>query len=1664
MKRTWISLLAFLGATLPLVAVEGDAPIQKNAKRSAQDGISVLPNRFSSIGVYDVDGDGKMELVGFRNKKFSIVNSTESIHDFSLGSGDITTYSIINVWRCGRDGMLQFEVDGGELYVGSSRRYDVFSQSAEGQCVQTANKASIVADIDNDGNKDFVFADGTTQYKRSITIHSPLADSRFGVYQQAITNEMTPTQAANSGTWVGMLKGMLANSMFVDGVMSSTTPAGEAAKIVMAQDLNGDGIRDLIGIDGLLYSCDDNKYYRRTTNEVVFPCDIDGDGEVDYVCYDGSKLYVVTNLVSGQETRRDLYSNTRLDNVLFRDFDHDNDIDILAFIGPTTTSNDSYFIFLRNNGDGTFRRKEQNFADTPYQLVECRDYDADGCYELLVRIKDYSSPDFTLLKVNNNFTMITLEEDLTLNRIEDRSTTPRNVVLGDFDNDGITEFYTLLTYGNSYIWNTYGHLTSQTVTNTAPQKMAMPTAVFMPETNRLKIAWELGQDAETSACDLTYELRIGTQPGAGDVLRAESAADGKRMTIREGNQGTMLQTLFNAASLKPGTYYIAVQAIDQGGLGGQFSEELVYEHDLQTPAFYVSASSVTTADTLQVYIKNVIPEATYSWTLSEGEVLEQDATGAKLLFHRQGNHEIGLSMSVDGTNYQATPVTVAVSAMKYKQKWNELGGYINYSPSVFFDVDQDGYIDLWRTGGYDKVDVFKNQGDGSYEKVLLSTFADLNGRVVTIYDYNRDGYPDFIFDGSDKGNVFLNYGEQDFDFDYKTVAFDGIYYNSPLIDLNNDGLLDVKSIYKDVVDNGIYASSHKYGVTWTQDGTNYIKQDIEGIDNVDWNSSNIVDVNRDGFPDIVYRKDNYDSQTLKHQYTFYYRLKDNSYLPNYNEAQPMFVVPENLGMNLGSYQIADFDNDGILDLAFTMKVDDGQTNSDSDDHYALYFIKGKAEGNSSDVAQMIDGVRTFKGALDLNNDGFLDIPYIGMSIASYNGFSYTYKPQSLLLKSNFDYEIVSADADGNDTNVYFYGDIDYVAPLTDSGDILVKGYRHATTIPNQKPGAPAQVAVKQTQDGMLITWSDAVDKETPAAQMRYNISVKRKGKKGDGAFVISPMNGLKDEAAIVPGYDYKQSTQMLIPSIVLTAGETYEIQVQAIDLWGAHSPMTAPVEFVMDNTGYIEATDRIARDTETLIALRAAQADSYSIDLGEGGEVVKEHGGGQYTVKWNTTGVKQYSITAGTATISSQIAVVERVDVSFELPEVVYAGAPVTVTVSDEMAQQSANVGVYCDGATVSYWPGSKTATVTFPTTGTYELVSCYTDAVRGNEYRRTVVISEEMPKAEIAFVTVENGRFVVAWPEQPAFVKKVVVYKESNKTGSFLPVDTVSAAAGNTYVDASSNANVASCRYRIAWLADNHQASDWSEAHKPLHVMLSISPLGGFNIMWNAYEGVQVANYTILRGTSEDTMQPIDMVSGMLQSYTDLNVSGDELYYYAVAFTPGQPAGASRRAGHEEDIRSNVMKSSNAIKLVSANRVEIIAISDELKLTDESPTLQLYALVLPVYSTISRVAWTIVEGADQASINNDGLLSGIKGAGTIKVRATTLDGSNLTAEIEITNDMSSQSEDVPTDIVEVEQRSVTHTDAVYSIDGRKVRQGTTSISGLPSGLYIVNGRKVVVK
>ena len=66
--------------------------------------------------------------------------------------------------------------------------------------------------------------------------------------------------------------------------------------------------------------------------------------------------------------------------------------------------------------------------------------------------------------------------------------------------------------------------------------------------------------------------------------------------------------------------------------------------------------------------------------------------------------------------------------------------------------------------------------------------------------------------------------------------------------------------------------------------------------------------------------------------------------------------------------------------------------------------------------------------------------------------------------------------------------------------------RIRSSFKNTAPTVPQNVYASQTTDGLTIYWDGATDKETPSHSLRYNLSVKKKGASGEGAYVISPLN------------------------------------------------------------------------------------------------------------------------------------------------------------------------------------------------------------------------------------------------------------------------------------------------------------------------------------------------------------------------------------------------------------------------------------------------------------------------------------------------------------------------------------------------------------------------------
>lgn len=1526
-----------------------------------------LPVNFSTI--YDCDGDGEMDFlcykenskydytIGFYNKQGEL---KRKLYDYHGSDPTLPVTTPIN-----GEGDLVSYISGSAKVVGENVALSL---------------VRMIADIDNDGRMDLVMAPDS----KSFTIYYQQADGTFLPVEQSVTEDAAEAEAAakrkGSSGVVSFTVGMMVKARETvpnpdedeantRSAVGENVPVGatSVSSSYRSLDMNDDGINDIFTASGgsVWYSYDDNKWFFNSKKGGLYPCDLNGDSELDYICYDGSAITLQTRTSGSAFEEKSLFTNSKVKQIYYKDFDHDGDIDIMAYIIDGSTT---YFVFFRNDGDMSFKRRERNFA-VAYTLHDIRDIDADGQYEMLV------SEGYTLkmLRIDSNLSVTEDETDMSDSRVE----SSRPVAMGDFNNDGRME---CRYYSTAIGYPKFINLSEKA--NSAPNKMLAPTAVLNAETQRLRINWALGEDTETSACDLTYELRIGTTPGSGDVLFGAALADGRRRTLDEGNMGRSLSTLFNAKSLKPGKYYISVQAIDGGGRGGAWSDAFVYEHQLTAPVIVSNfTQQMTAGDTLQLRVKAPIEGAEYQWTLSEGKRIEDDGTSVNYVFEHDGEHTVNLAMTLDGRTLNAEPLTLQVLPCKYVPLGRDAG---------YIDINQDGYPEYL---GY------ANDGKGNLEKVLLSYTTSVS-RASLYMDYNMDGYPDAI-----AGNtVLINCGDQDNDFDMETITYDmPTYGDYSWFDANNDGYLDNTECYND----GTNAVWNKWGSLQSKAPM----YNDKGNEIYSLRCPN-YDVNRDGLLDIIRSVDRFDYHEY---YTAWYLLyKDSTTNFSYTSPQLMFETTQ---WAASFWQVEDINNDGYVDIVYMVyPMHDSKK-------YELVIVKGGdklpyTETITYELPYQNWEKMTFR---DFNNDGYIDIVLERFS-------------ERLLLMFGADFSMRITE----DLFDYRYSRCFMVQKDGGYPDGRV------SHIKNQPPSAPASVAAKQTKDGMLITWSDAEDDHTPAMQMRYNISVKRKGKKGDNSFVISPMNGLIDKATICGTIMYKKSTQMLVPASVLTAGETYEIQVQAIDLWNQHSPMTKAIEFTMTSNGYIDVAEQVAANKETTVKFVGTQAGSYTLNAGDGATIVSNKGNGEFIVKWATAGVKSITLTAGSTTVKSSVTVVNHMNVAFTVPASVFAKAPLTVEVSDEMAKAAKNVGLRCNDSRVKvdYVTGSKTASVTFPATGTYTLEAYCTDDVKGNTYSQSINVTAEMPKAVIKQVDVDGttGSYAINWNASalPAGISKVVVSKEGSRLGEFNEIGTVDAASG-VYVDKSSNASVMASRYSIRLLADNGQESEESNVHRPLHVMV-VKGTQGFNLIWDDYEGLNVASYNILRGTSPNNLQQIAQVAGSINSYSDVSAPSG-VSYYAITFkaASSQNVRSGLLYAGNEPVGSNVISTANALDVVPAQSIEIIVLDEDNNLSDEHRDLQLYHMILPTYTTVGKVVWEITEGSELATINSNGKLHAIGGKGTVVAEVRTIDGSDLSTQISISVDATKE-----TGIYELESESETNAATLigvryYTLDGHRI-------------------------
>jgi hypothetical protein len=383
--------------------------------------------------------------------------------------------------------------------------------------------------------------------------------------------------------------------------------------------------------------------------------------------------------------------------VAWGDYDNDGQLD-LAVSNPTSTT-------IYRNNNGTFAAVDSGL-ETIGLPIAWGDYDNDGCLDLVAsgRVMRNQGGKF----VDAGFSDLA-GDSLTA------------TAWGDYDHDGSLDLafsgYSG-TYESAVPFTTVYHNNSS-MPNTPP---TAPTGLSAtPGLNKVTFRWQTAEDDQTPPNGLSYNLRLGTAPGAADIFSGcVNPQTGTRLLPAPGSAS---RCLWVWKCLPAGTYYWSVQSIDTSFAGSPWSVE---------QSFTVQTSKISG-----------------TVTVARGPALAGVAVGSDgsaTLTDGLGNYSIWVPVGWGGTitpakkGYTFAPASRVyndVQAEIVEQNYTAVGGLVDsglFLPGLsstdrsmaWCDYDNDGDLDLAITG------VQANRGPSVYSIVILrndgGSFVDGQGR------------------------------------------------------------------------------------------------------------------------------------------------------------------------------------------------------------------------------------------------------------------------------------------------------------------------------------------------------------------------------------------------------------------------------------------------------------------------------------------------------------------------------------------------------------------------------------------------------------------------------------------------------------------------------------------------------------------------------------------------------------------------------------------------------------------------------------------------------------------------------------------------------------------------------------------------------------------------
>jgi len=701
--------------------------------------------------------------------------------------------------------------------------------------------------------------------------------------------------------------------------------------------------------------------------------DYNNDGDLDILLTGAANPWFTSRIYknNGDNTFTEQNSisltDVRKSAVAWGDYDNDRDLDFIL-------SGDGLTELYTNNGDGTFNRKNA-FLGYDNSSVAWGDYNNDGLLDVVISGQPYSWPWKTRVYKNRGNGIFIHQSDIDIPAAVDGS-----IAWGDYNNDGNLDIlFTCLggyvskifknngdngfveqsgisllgVINSSGVWGDYdndgdldvlitGNGFSKIYKNNYPKSNATPNAptnLSSPAVIKGSdaiLSWDAATDNETPSAGLSYNIRIGTTPGASDIMDPMSiSSTGFRKIPVLGNVN--LNTRWSIKDLPIGTYYWSVQAIDAAFAGSEFSPEEsfnVYAQFEETSLEFtgVDYSSQAWGDydndgDLDILLTgNVISNQPQSiiyknngdqtFTEQSSITLTDVSEGSSAWGDYDNDGDLDILLTGNVISNQPQSIIYKNNGDQTFTEQSEISLTNVYNSSVAWgDYDNDGLLDILLTGwigtsGVSKI--YRNNGPSANSGW---TFTEQNSISLTAVwrssvawgDYDNDGDYDILLTGYDGSSaiskIYSNNGPGNPGFtEESSINLTGIQRGSAAWgDYDNDGYLDI--LLTGEASTGNISKIFKNNGSSTGSGWSFTALSGTPFVGVGESAAAWGDYNNDGYLDILLTgKDNTNTRVSK--------LYKNNTTGGFVEHLGLPFI----ALNMGSVDWGDYDNDGDLDI------------------------------------------------------------------------------------------------------------------------------------------------------------------------------------------------------------------------------------------------------------------------------------------------------------------------------------------------------------------------------------------------------------------------------------------------------------------------------------------------------------------------------------------------------------------------------------------------------------------------------------------------------------------------------------------------------------------------------------------------------------------------------